>query len=186
MNISTKAVLNAASSKWNFLPFTPGIVGGHCIGVDPYYLASVAEKIGYYPGLIRAARRINDSMAPYFADEVIRRMIDKEISIKHSKVLLLGITFKEDVPDIRNSKVIDIYHQLNKFGIHVDIADPQAQPDEVQAEFGILSTATIPNEKYDAIVFAVPHKEYLALGKTGMEQLTTENGFVYDMKQLFE
>ncbi len=185
MGISTKAVLEAAGSKWNFLKFTPGIVGGHCIGVDPYYLASVSELIGHYPGLIRAARRINDSMGQYFADEVIREMIERELPIKRSNVLLMGITFKENVPDIRNSKVIDIYHQLTKFGINVDIVDPQVVCDKVEEEYGIRSSQTIPDKKYDAVVFAVPHREYCEMGEVGMKALLKENGFFFDMKQVF-
>lgn len=185
MNISTKAVLDAAGSKWNFLKFTPGLVGGHCIGVDPYYLASVSELIGHYPGLIRAARRINDSMGQYFADEVIRQMIDRELPIKNAKVLLLGITFKENVPDIRNSKVIDIYHHLAKFGIAVTIVDPCAFPNEVEEEYGVTSIRDIPSQKYDAIVFAVPHKEFLEVGEEGLKNKLNANGFFYDMKQVY-
>lgn len=186
MGISTKAVLDAAGSKWNFLKFTPGIVGGHCIGVDPYYLASVSEMIGYYPELIRAARRINDSMGQYFADEVIRTMIDKDMSIKNASVLLLGITFKENVPDIRNSKVIDIYHSLAKFGIAVDIVDPHANPDEVEEEYYVRSTQEIPDKKYNVVVFAVPHEQFKTLGRSGMENYLSDGGFIFDMKELLE
>ena len=185
MGISTKAVLDAAGSKWNFLKFSPGLVGGHCIGVDPYYLAARSERIGHYPELIRTARRINDSMGQYFGDEVIREMIDRELVIKQSKVLLLGITFKENVSDIRNSKVIDIYNQLSKYGISVTVVDPYALPEDVYSEYGIESIQKIPSGRFDAIVFAVPHKEFIEIGRDGFSEILTEKGFFYDMKQVF-
>src|SRR5210317_1674295 len=143
LEIDTNAVLEAAGTKWNFLPFKPGLVGGHCIGVDPYYLAQKAQESGYYPEIILAGRRINDSMGSFVASEIVKKMVQKDISVKGSKALLLGFTFKENCPDIRNTRIIDIYHDLREFGLSVDIFDPWVSIEEVKAEYGITVTNSI-------------------------------------------
>lgn len=182
MNIDTLSVLEAAGTKWNFLPFRPGLVGGHCIGVDPYYLTYKAEEIGYHPEVILSGRRINDAMGSHVAKKVVKLMIDKGQTIKDSKALLLGITFKENCPDIRNSKVIDVYHELSDFGIDVEVYDPWADASEVKHEYGIDLINDL-GEAYNAIVLAVSHDEFKALDIT---QLTTENSVVFDIKSFFQ
>ncbi|MBO5760409.1 MAG: nucleotide sugar dehydrogenase [Lentisphaeria bacterium] len=166
MGIDTNEVLEAASTKWNFLRFSPGLVGGHCIGVDPYYLTHKAQSLGYLPEVILAGRRINDSMGKYAAEEVIKLMIRKGHKILNAKILLLGITFKENCPDIRNSKAVDVVKYLREFGCDVCVFDPMADPEEVEKEYGIISTKDmekIGENSYDAIVLAVSHKEFLSL-----------------------
>jgi UDP-N-acetyl-D-galactosamine dehydrogenase len=185
MGISTREVLDAAKTKWNFLPFEPGLVGGHCIGVDPYYLAYKAEEVGHHPQIIMAGRRINDAMGRYFARELIKKLINKKIGIKDAKVLILGITFKENVPDIRNSKVITIINELKDFGIQVDVWDPVAQKDEVKHEYGIDTIAVPEENTYDGVVLAVKHKEFIGMGKEGFEKLLNKNGILYDLKEAF-
>ncbi|MBK9150458.1 MAG: nucleotide sugar dehydrogenase [Saprospiraceae bacterium] len=179
MGIDTHEVLEAAGTKWNFLPFKPGLVGGHCIGVDPYYLAQKAQEVGYHPEIILAGRRLNDSMGQYVASEVIKLMLKKDISVKGSKVLMLGITFKENCPDIRNTRAIDIYHELRSYDVQVDVYDPWANTDEVLHEYGIHSLTTIPDEKYDAVILAVAHKTF---GSLPLEMLKKDNCVVYDVK----
>jgi UDP-N-acetyl-D-galactosamine dehydrogenase len=180
MGIDTQAVLEAAGTKWNFLPFKPGLVGGHCIGVDPFYLAQKAQEYGYHPEIILAGRRMNDSMGKYVATEVVKLMIKKSIPVKGSKVLMLGITFKEDCPDIRNTKAIDIYHELMQYDIDVDVYDPWAKPAEVKHEYGINNiTNTLPNIKFDAIVLAVAHNSFNTLE---ISSLIKGNGIIYDVK----
>jgi UDP-N-acetyl-D-galactosamine dehydrogenase len=178
MGIDTKEVLEAAGTKWNFLPFQPGLVGGHCIGVDPYYLAQKAQEVGYHPEIILAGRRLNDSMGQYVASQIIKLMIKKEQKIIGSKVLMLGITFKEDCPDIRNTKAIDIYHELRTYDIAVDVYDPWADAKEVEHEYK-LSLSESPAEDYDAIVLAVSHKEFLNMDLRG---LLKSEGILYDVK----
>jgi UDP-N-acetyl-D-glucosamine/UDP-N-acetyl-D-galactosamine dehydrogenase len=185
MGISTREVLDAAKTKWNFLPFEPGLVGGHCIGVDPYYLAYKAEEVGHHPQIIMAGRRINDAMGRYFARELIKKLINKKIGIKDAKVLMLGITFKENVPDIRNSKVITIIKELQEFGIHVDVWDPVAEPDEVKHEYGLDTIAKPAVNTYDGVVLAVKHREFIAMGREGFEKLLNKNGILYDLKEAF-
>ena len=180
MKIDTHAVLEAAGTKWNFLPFKPGLVGGHCIGVDPFYLAQKAQEYGYHPEIILAGRRINDSMGKYVATEVIKLMIKKGTPIKGAKVLLLGITFKENCPDIRNTKAIDIYHELIEFGIEVDIYDPWANPEEVEHEFGIKTINEYPEGNgYSAIILAVAHKEFLDID---LLKHKDQGCIIYDVK----
>jgi UDP-N-acetyl-D-galactosamine dehydrogenase len=163
MGIDTTDVIEAAETKWNFLKYKPGLVGGHCIGVDPYYLAHKAESLGYHPQVILSGRRVNDGMGMFVANKVVKLMISKNHKINTAKALILGITFKEDCPDIRNSKVIDIYSELQQFGLQVDVFDPHADPEEVHEEYGI-SLIKSPNSKnYDAIILAVAHQEFLAL-----------------------
>jgi UDP-N-acetyl-D-galactosamine dehydrogenase len=163
MGIDTTDVIEAAGTKWNFLKYKPGLVGGHCIGVDPYYLAHKAESLGYHPQVILSGRRVNDGMGMFVANKVVKLMISKNHKINAAKALILGITFKEDCPDIRNSKVIDIYTELKQFGLQVDVFDPHAQPDEVHEEYGISLIKSPNSQNYDAVVLAVAHKEFLSL-----------------------
>ena len=183
MGISTMDVLAAARTKWNFLPFEPGLVGGHCIGVDPYYLAYKAEELGHHPQIIMAGRRINDAMGRYFAREVIKRMIGKSMHVKDAKVLVLGITFKENVPDIRNSKVMDIIKEMRDFGMKVDVWEPVADPAEVKDEYGIVPVELPAPGAYDAVVLAVKHRQFLELGKAGLEKFLIKGGIFYDVKE---
>ncbi|MCP5006808.1 MAG: nucleotide sugar dehydrogenase [Planctomycetes bacterium] len=183
MDISTHDVLKAAGTKWNFLPFSPGLVGGHCIGVDPYYLAYKAEDVGHHPQVIMAGRRINDAMGRYFARELIKKMINSKLGIKDSKVLVLGITFKEDVPDIRNSRVIDIIQELRDFGARIYVYDPQAYADEVREEYGIDLIEEPEIGGYHAVVLAVKHRKFVQMGKQKITSFTSENGIFYDVKE---
>jgi UDP-N-acetyl-D-galactosamine dehydrogenase len=185
MGMSTRDVLAAASTKWNFLPFEPGLVGGHCIGVDPYYLAFKAEEIGHHPQIIMAGRRINDAMGRYFARELIKKMIHKKLNIMDSNILVLGITFKENVPDIRNSKVIDIINELKEFGINVHVYDPVADKHEVEEEYHITTIESIANKQFDSIILAVKHKEFLENGPDYYSKLLPKNGILYDIKESF-
>jgi UDP-N-acetyl-D-galactosamine dehydrogenase len=184
MGISTKEVLTAAGTKWNFLPFEPGLVGGHCIGVDPYYLAYKAEEIGHHPQIIMAGRRINDAMGRYFARELIKKMIHHKLSIMGGRVLVLGITFKENVPDIRNSRVEDIISELKEFGIIVDVWDPVADPDEVRVEYGFLPIPSPEKASYEAVVVAVKHEVFIDLGADALQAYLKPNGILYDLKEV--
>ncbi len=189
MNIDTKAVLEAAGTKWNFLHFTPGLVGGHCIGVDPYYLAQKAQEIGYHPEIILAGRRLNDTMGQYVASQVVKGMIKKNINVNGARVLQLGITFKENCPDIRNTRAIDVYHALSDYGVEVEVCDPWANPEEVEKEYGVscqnepAAHRSPSTSKYDAIVLTVSHKEFVDMN---MDQLKAQNCFVYDVKGVLE
>ncbi|MFD2552643.1 nucleotide sugar dehydrogenase [Bizionia sediminis] len=179
MDIDTRAVLEAAGTKWNFLKFKPGLVGGHCIGVDPYYLAQKAQEVGYHPEIILAGRRMNDSMGTYVASEVVKRMLQNDLKVKGSKILMLGITFKEDCPDVRNTKVVDVVSELKQYGASVCIYDPLADPTDVAREYQLETTQTLPTDTYDAIVLAVAHKEFMTLN---FDALKTKNAVVYDVK----
>ncbi|HEV7714474.1 MAG TPA: UDP binding domain-containing protein, partial [Steroidobacteraceae bacterium] len=181
----TEEVLIAAGTKWNFLPFRPGLVGGHCIGVDPYYLTHKAQEIGYHPEMILAGRRINDNMALYVAQEIVKLMNARRIHVKGARVLVLGITFKENCPDIRNSKVVDVVRELEKFGAKVDVYDPWAETAECKHEYGIRPVRTLAKGKYDATVVAVAHNEFRALGIKGVRRLGRKNHVLYDIKQVF-
>ena len=181
MDINTNDVLEAASTKWNFLKFKPGLVGGHCIGVDPYYLTQKAQEYGYHPEIILAGRRLNDSMGDYVASEVVKIMIKKDINIKNSIALVLGITFKENCPDVRNTKVVDIVHSLKSFGVETDVHDPWADEQEVQNEYGITSTKKLSKKKYDAIVLAVAHDEFK---KNDFSFLQKDICVIYDVKNM--
>ncbi len=183
MDINTHDVLEAAGTKWNFLPFSPGLVGGHCIGVDPYYLAQKAQELGYHPEIILAGRRLNDGMGYYVASEVIKCMIKKNISIKGAKVLILGFTFKENCPDIRNTKVVDVISALEGYSVKVSIYDPWAKPENVLNEYGLVSSSEIPKEKYDAIILTVGHKEFKNLD---LGLLKKDDGVLYDVKNILE
>lgn len=179
MDIDTSEVLKAASTKWNFLPFKPGLVGGHCIGVDPYYLAQKAQQAGYHPEIILAGRRMNDSMGEYVASEVIKLMIKNDLKIKQTDILILGITFKENCPDVRNTKVVDVARSLQSYGLNVDIFDPWAAPEEVHEEYGLTTSQKLPNKKYSAIILAVAHSNYMGLDT---DSLLLEDGVIYDVK----
>ncbi len=181
MGIDTHDVLKAAGTKWNFLKFKPGLVGGHCIGVDPYYLAQKAQELGYHPEIILAGRRLNDEMGKYVATEVVKLMLKKDIKVKDSKVLILGFTFKEDCPDVRNTKVIDIVTELSTYGIDITIHDPWANPDEVMHEYGVQSHTELGKNKFDAVILAVAHKEFL---KIDLKLLLNMHSVVYDVKSV--
>ena len=180
MGIDTQEVLEAAGTKWNFLPFKPGLVGGHCIGVDPYYLAQKAQEVGYHPEIILAGRRLNDSMGEYVANQVIKLLIRRNLPILNAKILMLGITFKEDCPDIRNTRAIDIYQELSSYETQVDVYDPWADSDEVLHEYGIQTVSEI-GEGYTAVVLAVAHKEFLELD---LRSLLVPDGIIYDVKSI--
>ncbi|MBL4745955.1 MAG: nucleotide sugar dehydrogenase [Flavobacteriaceae bacterium] len=179
MNIDTQAVLEAAATKWNFLPFTPGLVGGHCIGVDPYYLAQKAQELGYNPGIILAGRRMNDSMGAYVASDVVKMMLTEDVPVKNAKVLVLGITFKENCPDIRNTKVVDVIRSLQEYGMQVDVYDPWANTNDVLNEYQLEISNTLLSKKYDTIILTVAHSSFLMLN---FDDLLSECGVVYDVK----
>lgn len=181
LNIDTEAVLDAAGTKWNFLPFKPGLVGGHCIGVDPYYLTHKAQEIGYNPEIILAGRRINDGMGSYVGQQIIKLMIKKEISISKSKVLVLGITFKENCPDIRNSRVVDVIQELNEYGIQLDVYDPWADKIEVEKEYNVPLIDNLDLNGYDTFVLAVAHDEFKSLDLKSNDQRV-----VFDIKSIVD
>ena len=178
LEIDTQAVLEAASTKWNFLPFKPGLVGGHCIGVDPYYLAQKAQEVGYHPEIILAGRRLNDSMGEFVASDFVKLMLSKDIEIKNAKILMLGITFKENCPDIRNTKAIDVYKSLKSYNIDVDVYDPWADIKEVEEEYNISLVSDIKN-KYDGIIHVVSHNEFNGFDFINFKK---DNSVVYDVK----
>ena len=181
MDINTQDVLEAAGTKWNFLPFKPGLVGGHCIGVDPYYLAQKAQEFGYNPEIILAGRRMNDSMGNYVASEVVKLMIQRDIKVKDADILVLGITFKENCPDVRNTKVVDVISSLKEFKTNVTIYDPWANIIEVQQEYGLDAVTKVPSKKFDAIVLAVAHDEFQSLN---FDLLRKQNAVIYDVKSV--
>jgi len=183
MNIDTQDVLAAAGTKWNFLPFKPGLVGGHCISVDPYYLAHKAESLGYHPAVILSGRRVNDQMGSFVATKVVKLMIQKGIQIKGANVLILGITFKENCPDIRNTKVVDIHKELLTYNTNVDIYDPWADKEEVREEYGIDLAGTINQKNYSAIILAVAHKEFKEID---FEELKNKELIVFDTKSIVD
>ena len=179
MGIDTQDVLAAAGTKWNFMPFRPGLVGGHCIGVDPYYLAQCAQRYGYNPEIILAGRRMNDGMGEYVAGQVVKLMLKKGVQVLDSNVLILGFTFKENCPDVRNTKVIDIYSALKEYNINVTVSDPWANAEIAKREYGIELTNDIPATRFDAVIVAVAHNEFLELN---IESLLADNHVVYDVK----
>jgi UDP-N-acetyl-D-galactosamine dehydrogenase len=185
LKIDTEEVLVAAGTKWNFLPFRPGLVGGHCIGVDPYYLTHKAQEIGYHPEMILAGRRINDNMALYVAQEIVKLMNARRIHVKGARVLVLGMTFKENCPDIRNSKVVDVVRELEKFGAKVDVYDPWADAAECRHEYRIKPVRALERNKYDATVVAVAHREFRDMGIRQIRKLGRKNHVLYDIKQVF-
>ena len=185
LGIDTEEVLQAAGSKWNFLPFRPGLVGGHCIGVDPYYLTHKAQEIGYHPEMILAGRRLNDSMPIYVAGEIVKLMTQKRIQVNGARILVLGITFKENCPDIRNSKVVDVIRELQKYGAEIDVYDPWADPGECRHEYGLRLTRSLQRSGYDAAIVAVGHQEFRELGAARLHKLCRRNHIIYDIKHVF-
>ena len=181
MDINTHDVLEAAGTKWNFLPFKPGLVGGHCIGVDPYYLAQKAQEYGYHPEIILAGRRLNDSMGEFVASEVIKLMINKDIHINKADVLVLGVTFKENCPDVRNTKAVDVITSLNEYGTNITIYDPWANEEEVMHEYGLASVRKLPIKKFDAIVLTVAHNEFKELDYANLQR---DKSVIYDVKNI--
>lgn len=180
LGIDTHDVLEAAGTKWNFLKYKPGLVGGHCIGVDPFYLAQKAQETGYHPEIILAGRRLNDSMGGYIAGEVVKMMLKKNANVKNADILLLGITFKENCPDVRNTRVVDIYHELCSYDMNVTVCDPWAAPAEVKHEYGVPTQKEVPTDKkYDAVVVAVAHNEFVGVD---WRAKVKDNGVVYDVK----
>ena len=183
MDIDTHAVLEAAGTKWNFLPFKPGLVGGHCIGVDPYYLAQKAQEVGYHPEIILAGRRVNDGMGQYVASEIIKLMVKNDIRIKNAKILNLGITFKENCPDVRNTKAVDVINQLKSYETNMTIYDPWANPEEVMHEYGLNTVKQLPEGQFDVIVLTVAHTQFL---NKNWKHLLKPNGVLYDVKGILE
>ena len=179
MGIDTLDVLEAAGTKWNFLPFRPGLVGGHCIGVDPYYLAQCAQRHGYNPEIILAGRRMNDGMGGYVATETVKHMLKKGIQVLNSEIIILGFTFKENCPDVRNTKVIDIYRTLKEYNINVTVYDPWANPDIAEHEYGIKVINELPDKKFDAAIVAVAHKVFENINVTA---LLKDRHVIFDVK----
>ncbi len=179
LEIDTQAVLEAAGTKWNFLPFKPGLVGGHCIGVDPYYLAQKAQEVGYHPEIILAGRRMNDSMGHYVASEVIKLFVKNDKEIKNASILVLGITFKENCPDVRNTRVVDVIQNLKEYGTNITVFDPWANPDEVKEEYNIVMVRDMPQDKFDGIVLTVAHDTFLEMD---FNKYLSKNGVIYDVK----
>ncbi|QIZ60556.1 Vi polysaccharide biosynthesis UDP-N-acetylglucosamine C-6 dehydrogenase TviB [Acinetobacter indicus] len=186
MGIDTEAVLKAAGTKWNFLPFRPGLVGGHCIGVDPYYLTHKAQSIGYHPEIILAGRRLNDGMGAYVVTQLVKGMIKKKIQVEGAKVLVLGLSFKENCPDIRNTKIIDIVNELQEYNIQADVYDPWVDTQEAQHEYGITPIASLEQGQYDAVILAVAHEQFKAMGATDIRALAKPEHILYDLKYVLE
>ena len=183
MGIDTQEVLTAAGTKWNFLPFKPGLVGGHCIGIDPYYLAQAAQRYGYHPEIILSGRRINDSMGKYVANQVIKLMLKKGIQVLGSHILVLGFTFKENCPDVRNTRVIDIVNTLKEYNAEVTVHDPWINPEVAKHEYGVEVLTTLPKEKFDAVILAVAHNEFKSLD---LSQITNGDKVIFDVKGVLE
>ncbi|WP_180109529.1 MULTISPECIES: Vi polysaccharide biosynthesis UDP-N-acetylglucosamine C-6 dehydrogenase TviB [unclassified Acinetobacter] len=186
LGIDTEAVLQAAGTKWNFLPFRPGLVGGHCIGVDPYYLTHKAQSIGYHPEIILAGRRLNDSMGAYVVTQLVKAMIKKKIQVEGAKVLVLGLSFKENCPDIRNTKIIDIVNELQEYNIQADVYDPWVDTQEAQHEYGITPIVSLEPGQYDAVILAVAHEQFKAMGATDIRALAKPEHILYDLKYVLE
>lgn len=182
LDIDTLEVLEAAGTKWNFLPFRPGLVGGHCIGVDPYYLTHKAESIGYHPQMILAGRRLNDGMGAYVVSQLVKRMLKQRIQVDGANVLVMGLTFKENCPDLRNTKVVDIVSELNEYGINVDITDPWCSAEATSEEYGLSLTQELADGRYDAVILAVSHDEFKVMGVDAIRKLGKENHVLYDLK----
>ncbi len=182
MGIDTEAVLQAAGTKWNFLPFRPGLVGGHCIGVDPYYLTHKAQAIGYHPEIILAGRRLNDGMGAYVVSQLVKAMTRRRIHVDGARVLVLGLTFKENCPDLRNTRVVDILQELREYNVAVDVYDPWVNPAEAQHEYGITPVAEPQAGAYDAVIVAVAHRQFRELGEQGMRAFGKPAHVLYDLK----
>ncbi|MGG1354810.1 Vi polysaccharide biosynthesis UDP-N-acetylglucosamine C-6 dehydrogenase TviB [Psychrobacter pacificensis] len=185
MGIDTQAVLEAAGTKWNFLPFRPGLVGGHCIGVDPYYLTHKAQALGMHPEIILAARRLNDRMGGYVATQLIKGMVKKQIQIVGSKILVMGLSFKENCPDIRNTKIIDMVDALKEYDLDIDIYDPWISPADAKKEYGISPILNLPSNKYDSVIIAVAHKQFKEMSIVDLKSHMKSNHVVFDLKYLF-
>ncbi|GAB5477338.1 MAG: Vi polysaccharide biosynthesis UDP-N-acetylglucosamine C-6 dehydrogenase TviB [Marinobacter nauticus] len=185
MGIDTEAVLQAAGSKWNFLPFRPGLVGGHCIGVDPYYLTHKAQTIGYHPEIILAGRRLNDGMGEYVVSQLVKGMLKKRIHVEGARVLVMGLTFKENCPDLRNTRVIDIVRELQEYNTNVDVYDPWVSKPEAEEEYGIVPVDEPDSGTYDAIIIAVGHQQFQNMGAEQIRRLGKESHLIYDLKYLF-
>lgn len=186
LGIDTEAVLQAAGTKWNFLPFRPGLVGGHCIGVDPYYLTHKAQSIGYHPEIILAGRRLNDGMGAYVVTQLVKGMIKKKIQVEGAKVLVLGLSFKENCPDIRNTKIIDIVTELKEYQIDVDVYDPWVDVQEAEHEYSIRPVQSVSNNSYDAIILAVAHEQFKQMGATQIRALGKQAHVLYDLKYVLD
>ena len=182
MGIDTEAVLQAAGTKWNFLPFRPGLVGGHCIGVDPYYLTHKAQSIGYHPEIILAGRRLNDSMGGYVVSQLVKAMTKRRIHVQGARVLVIGLTFKENCPDLRNTRIVDIVKELGDYNVNVDVYDPWVEAEEAVHEYGITPVAKPEEGKYDAVILAVAHNQFKALGAEGIRKLGKVEHILYDLK----
>ncbi len=183
MGIDTHDVIDAAATKWNFIKLSPGLVGGHCISVDPYYLIQKAQVYGVLPRVMYNARRLNDGMGAYVANQTVKCMNKKGVMVKDAKILILGITFKENCPDIRNTKVVDIYHTLQEYTDNITVCDPWAASDRVEKEYGIGVVSEVPDGKFDAVILAVAHKEFLSLD---VRSLVRDGGVVYDVKGVLD
>jgi UDP-N-acetyl-D-galactosamine dehydrogenase len=186
LDIDTEAVLKAAATKWNFLPFRPGLVGGHCIGVDPYYLTHKAQEVGYHPEILLAGRRLNDGMGSYVASELVKAMLKSRASVSGGRVLVLGLTFKENCPDLRNTRVVDVIQNLEEFGLQVDVHDPHVSPLEAHIEYGLTLVETPEPAGYDAIVLAVAHNEFRAMGAPEIRGFGREGALIYDLKYVLD
>jgi UDP-N-acetyl-D-galactosamine dehydrogenase len=186
MGIDTEAVLKAAGTKWNFLPFRPGLVGGHCIGVDPYYLTHKAEAIGYHPQVILAGRRINDGMGAYVAGQMIKAMLKRRIQVDGAKVLVLGLTFKENCPDLRNTRVVDVVSELREYGVAVDVHDPWADAVAAKREYGLDLASAPESAAYDGVILAVAHDEFRAMGASAMRGFGRADHVLYDLKNVLD
>lgn len=185
LGIDTEAVLEAAGTKWNFLPFRPGLVGGHCIGVDPYYLTHKAQSIGYHPEVILSGRKINDGMGPYVVSQLVKAMLKSRIHVQNANVLIMGLTFKENCPDLRNTRVVDVVHELAEYNTNVDVYDPWVDADEAQFEYGITPVTELKKNFYDAIVIAVSHEEFIKMGVESIRELGKKEHILYDLKYVF-
>ncbi len=186
LGIDTEAVLQAAGTKWNFLPFRPGLVGGHCIGVDPYYLTHKAQSIGYHPEIILAGRRLNDGMGAYVVTQLVKAMIKKKIQVEGAKVLVLGLSFKENCPDIRNTKIIDIVNELTEYNIVADVYDPWVDANEAQHEYGITPVTNLEQGQYDAVILAVAHDQFKQMGAVQIRALGKPEHVLYDLKYVLD
>ena len=186
MGIDTEAVLQAAGTKWNFLPFRPGLVGGHCIGVDPYYLTHKAQSIGYHPEIILAGRRLNDSMGAYVVSQLVKEMIKRRVQVDGARVLVMGLTFKENCPDLRNTKVVDIVKELQDYNVKVDVYDPWVRSEDAEVEYGITPVQRLLPDVYDAVVIAVAHQQFKAMGASAIRSLAKKQHVLYDLKYLLD
>ncbi len=184
LGINTHEVLEAAGTKWNFLPFRPGLVGGHCIGVDPYYLTHKAQQVGYHPEMILAGRRLNDDMGRYIASQVVKLMLMKRIHVADAKILVLGLTFKENCPDLRNTRVTDIIDELSSYGASIEVYDPWADPQEAQQYYGVTTIEDLAENRYDAVVLAVAHQEFMQFTQEEVDRITRPHFVVYDVKNI--